>query len=122
MAHNAPVIRHRADCAEGEVTVMNPAILLMITYIFVVMVVQALGFGVSKLVDYINPSWSLLVFLVLFIGAFGLAWPIAVRLTEPKSLKGPLENDLKTLAERARTHCLRIGRQAIFARHRGRSG
>jgi hypothetical protein len=71
---------------------MNPAILLMITYIFVVMVLQAFGFGLSKLVDYINPASSLLVFLLLFIGAFGLAWPIAVRLTEPKSVKAALED------------------------------
>jgi len=74
---------------------MNPAILLLLTYIFVVMVLQALGFGVSKLVDYINPASSLLVFLVLFIAAFGFAWPIAVRLTEPKSMKDALKIDLK---------------------------
>jgi len=76
---------------------MNAAILLMITYIFVVVVLQALGFGISKVADYVNPDWSLLIFLVLFIGAFGLAWPIAVRLTEPKSVKDALESDLKTL-------------------------
>jgi hypothetical protein len=79
------------------ITVMNPAILLLMTYVLVVMVLQALGFGISRLVDYINPDLSLLVFLVLFMGAFGLAWPIAVRLTEPKSVKAALENDLKTL-------------------------
>jgi uncharacterized membrane protein YhaH (DUF805 family) len=66
---------------------MNPAILLLMTYVFVVMALQALGLGASRLVDYASPSWSLLFFLVLFIGAFGLAWPIAVRLTEPKSLQ-----------------------------------
>jgi hypothetical protein len=66
---------------------MNPAILLLMTYVFVVMALQALGFGASRLVDYANPSWSLLFFLVVFIGAFGLAWPIAVRLTEPKSVQ-----------------------------------
>jgi hypothetical protein len=64
---------------------MNPAILLVMTYLFVVVVLQALGLGISKLTDYVNPAWSLLVFLVLFIGAFGLAWPVAVRLTKPKS-------------------------------------
>jgi hypothetical protein len=71
---------------------MNAAFLLLITYAVVVIVLQALGFGVSKLVDYANPTWSLLVFLVLFMGAFGLAWPIAVRLTEPKSVKDTLNN------------------------------
>jgi hypothetical protein len=76
---------------------MNPAILLVMTYLLVVMFLQALGFGVSKLVDYVHPASSLLVFLLLFIGAFGLAWPVAVRLTAPKSLKDALKSDLKTL-------------------------
>jgi hypothetical protein len=66
---------------------MNPAILLLLAYVLVVMVVQTLGFGVSRLVDYINPAWSLPVFLLLFLVAFGVAWPIAVRLTEPKPVK-----------------------------------
>jgi uncharacterized membrane protein YhaH (DUF805 family) len=75
---------------------MNPAILLLMTYVVVVVVLQALGFGVSRLVDYMSPTWSLMVFLVLFMGAFGLAWPIAVRVTEPRSVKAALENDRKT--------------------------
>jgi uncharacterized membrane protein YkvI len=66
---------------------MNAALLLMMIYVFVVMVLQTLGFGISKLVAYVYPTSSLLVFLILFIGAFGLAWPIAVRLTAPKSVK-----------------------------------
>ena len=74
--------------AGGAIAVMNPAILLLLAYVPLVMVLQVLGFGVSRLIDYINPAWSLLVFLALFISAFGLAWPIAVRLTEPKSAKG----------------------------------
>jgi hypothetical protein len=65
---------------------MNAAVLLLVIYVFIVMIFQALGFGISKLVDYVNPASSMLVFLVLFIGAFGLAWPIAVRLTAPKSV------------------------------------
>ncbi len=70
---------------------MNPAVLLLATYVFIVMILQALGLGASKLVDYVSPASSMLVFLVLFIGAFGLAWPIAVRLTEPKSVKDALK-------------------------------
>ncbi len=49
---------------------MNAAILLMLTYVVVAIILQALGFGVSKLVDYINPSWSMMAFLVLFFCAF----------------------------------------------------
>jgi hypothetical protein len=76
---------------------MNAAILLLLTYLVVVVVLQAIGFAFSKAFDYVNPTGSLLFFLVLFIGAFGLAWPIAVRLTAPKSLSAALENDLQTL-------------------------
>lgn len=76
---------------------MNAAALLLMTYLLVVVVLQAIGFGASKLFDYMNPAGSLLFFLVAFIGAFGLAWPIAVRLTAPKSLSAALETDLQTL-------------------------
>jgi hypothetical protein len=76
---------------------MNAAILLMLTYVVLAIVLQALGFGVSKLVDYINPAWSMMTFLVLFFCAFAAAWPIAVRITEPKSVEDALENDLKIL-------------------------
>jgi uncharacterized membrane protein YhaH (DUF805 family) len=90
MAYNSSafVIARSRDRAGGAITVMNPAILLLLAYIPLVIVLQVLGFGVSRLIDYVNPAWSLLVFLALFISAFGLAWPIAVRLTEPKSVKG----------------------------------
>jgi hypothetical protein len=90
MAYNSSafVIARSRDRAGGAITVMNPAILLLLAYIPLVIVLQVLGFGVSRLIDYVNPAWSLLVFLALFISAFGLAWPIAVRLTEPKSAKG----------------------------------
>ena len=76
---------------------MNAAILLMLTYVVIAVILQVIGFGVSKLVDYVNPSLSMSAFLVLYFCAFALAWPIAVRITEPKSPEGALENDLKIL-------------------------
>src|SRR3954469_1757243 len=77
--------------------VMNAAILLMVVYIVVAFVLQAIGFGISKMVDYASPSWSMSVFLLLYFLAFGMAWPIAVRMTEPKTTEGALESDLKIL-------------------------
>jgi uncharacterized membrane protein YhaH (DUF805 family) len=90
MAYNSSAFMaaRSRDRAGGAITVMNPAISLLLTYIPLVIVLQVLGFGVSRLIDYVNPAWSLLVFLALFISAFGFAWPIAVRLTEPKPVKG----------------------------------
>ena len=58
------------------------ALLLMGTYILTTITVQFAGFLISRLVDLQFPNFSLMVFLVLFIAAFGLAWPIAVYIAE----------------------------------------
>lgn len=58
------------------------ALTLMITYVLTLFSVQFIGFLISRLVDYEYPTAGLMTFLVLFIGAFGLAWPIAVRIAE----------------------------------------
>jgi hypothetical protein len=58
------------------------ALTLMIVYVLTTFTVQFLGFLISRLVDYEWPTLGLMTFLILFMGAFGLAWPIAVRLTE----------------------------------------
>jgi hypothetical protein len=56
--------------------------ILLITYILTMIAVQFVGFLISRLVDYQFPAASLMTFLVLFIAAFGIAWPIAVRIAE----------------------------------------
>jgi hypothetical protein len=58
------------------------ALILMVTYVLTLISVQFIGFVISRLVDYQFPSFGLMTFLLLFIGAFGIAWPIAVRLAE----------------------------------------
>lgn len=58
------------------------ALTLMLTYVATVISVQFIGFLISRLVDYQFPSFSLMTFLILYLGAFGLAWPIAVRIAE----------------------------------------
>ena len=58
------------------------ALALMIIYVLTTITVQLIGFLISRVVDYEYPTLGLMTFLVLFLGAFGLAWPIAVRLTE----------------------------------------
>jgi hypothetical protein len=76
---------------------MNPALLLMGVYLLVTLVLQGSFILVSRFIDQFSEEWSLLVFLVLFMAAFALAWPIAVRITEPKTVEGALQNDLLTL-------------------------
>jgi hypothetical protein len=58
------------------------ALLLMIVYIFTTALVQFVGFLISRLVHTQFPSTSVMTFLVLFLAAFGIAWPIAVFVTE----------------------------------------
>jgi hypothetical protein len=58
------------------------ALTLMIVYVLTTASVQFIGFLISRLVDYEWPTLGLMTFLILFMGAFGIAWPIAVRITE----------------------------------------
>ena len=37
---------------------------------------------ISRLVDYQYPTFGLMTFLILFMGAFFISWPIAVRIAE----------------------------------------
>ena len=55
---------------------------LMGIFVLTAAVVQFIGFLISRAVDYQWPNVSVLVFLILFIAAYGIAWPIAVRITE----------------------------------------
>jgi uncharacterized membrane protein YkvI len=56
--------------------------LLMFIYLMTIAAVQMVGFGISRAVDVYYPTLGLMTFLVLFMVAFGVAWPIAVRITE----------------------------------------
>ena len=58
------------------------SLILMVTYVLTTLSVQLIGFAVSRLVDYEWPTLGLMTFLILFLGAFGIAWPIAVRIAE----------------------------------------
>lgn len=58
------------------------ALLLMGVYVLTTIAVQFIGFLISRLVDTQFPAFSVMVFLMLFLAAFGIAWPIAVRIAE----------------------------------------
>ena len=58
------------------------ALTLMIVYVLTTFAVQLVGFLISRLIDYEWPTLGLMTFLILFLGAFGAAWPIAVRIAE----------------------------------------
>lgn len=56
--------------------------ILMMVYVITAIFLQIIGFLISRLVDLQWPTAGLMTFLILFLGAFGLAWPIAVRIAE----------------------------------------
>lgn len=58
------------------------SLILMIVYILTTAVTQFVGFLISRLVNYQWPTGGLMTFLVLFLGSFFIAWPIAVRIAE----------------------------------------
>ena len=58
------------------------ALTLMIVYAITTITLQFLGFVISRLVDYEWPTLGLMSFLILFMAAFGIAWPVAVRIAE----------------------------------------
>lgn len=56
------------------------AIVLILIYILTSVVMQLVGFGISRAVDYEFPTAGLMTFLAFFLGAFFVAWPVAVRI------------------------------------------
>jgi hypothetical protein len=64
-------------------------------YIGVALAGQAIGFGMSSLVEGAFPWAGMPVFLAIFFGMLVLAWPIAVGLMDwlfPESLKTPVRS------------------------------
>lgn len=55
---------------------------LMGIYVLTAFVMQGIGFVISRVVDYQYPAAGLMTFLIIFMGAYGLAWPVAVWITE----------------------------------------
>ena len=55
---------------------------LMFVYAVTAAVMQFAGFLVSRLVEYVWPSFGLMAFLIIFMAAFGIAWPVALRIAE----------------------------------------
>jgi hypothetical protein len=53
---------------------------LILIYIITTIICQSVGFGISRAVDYRFPTAGLTTFLIFFLGAFYLAWPIAVKI------------------------------------------
>ena len=60
---------------------------ILIVYILIVVVGEAVVIGIGLALDRIYPIASLTVSLTLFFAVLGFGWPLAVRWTEPKHAK-----------------------------------
>ena len=58
------------------------ALTLLIVFVLTAIALQFIGFLISRVIEYQYPNVGLMTFLILFFVAFGLAWPIAVRIAE----------------------------------------
>jgi hypothetical protein len=70
-------------------------LVLLSIYVVVAIAGQALGYGISSLIDRAAPAAGLPVFLAIFLGMLALAWPIAVRLMNwlfPETLETPVRS------------------------------
>lgn len=58
---------------------------LMTLYAIIAFVLQALAVAVIYMFEGAIGSWSAVVFITAYLLMFWAAWPIALRLTEPKA-------------------------------------
>jgi hypothetical protein len=76
------------------------ALMLIGIFVATAAVLQFIGFLISQVVTTFMPTAGLLSFLVMFLAAYGIAWPIAVRIAEWLIVK--LGYDLQQAEPRAR--------------------
>ena len=56
--------------------------ILIVCFVLTAIVLQFCGFLISQVIDRIWPTAGLLTFLICFLAAYAIAWPIAVRIAE----------------------------------------
>lgn len=64
---------------------MMSAVRLMIAYIVIAFAFQAVSLTIGMMTESLLAGWSMPIFLTVYLAAFWLAWPLAVRLTEPSA-------------------------------------
>ena len=56
--------------------------ILLVVFVLTAIVLQSCGFLFSQLIDRIWPTAGLLTFLIIFLAAYAIAWPVAVVIAE----------------------------------------
>jgi len=64
---------------------MSSSLWLMTAYVVIAFALQAVAVAIGMVLDQLFPSWSMVLFMCLYFAMFWLAWPIALKLTEPRS-------------------------------------
>jgi hypothetical protein len=65
---------------------MSSSLWLMTAYIVIVFALQAVSVAIGMVLDRVIPSWSMIAFMGIYFSMFWLAWPIALRITEPRTV------------------------------------
>jgi hypothetical protein len=58
---------------------------LMTAYVVIALALQAIAVVIGAVLDRAIPAWSMIAFMCVYFTMFWLAWPIALRITEPRS-------------------------------------
>lgn len=66
---------------------MNSSLWLMTAYIVIAFALQAIAVVLGMVLDSLLGGWSTPAFLTIYFLMFWLAWPIALRITEPSVQK-----------------------------------
>jgi hypothetical protein len=85
----ARIIGHRRTPRPGPAGIVMDALILIGAYLVLVVIGQAIGFGLNLVLAAYVPWLALPAFLTIFMAMFWVAWPIAVRITEPRASKSP---------------------------------
>lgn len=60
---------------------MHSGIIVLSAYVAFTIVLELIAYFIGRQVEAYFPAWSLVAFLVMFLAALGIAWPLAVMVT-----------------------------------------
>lgn len=64
---------------------MSSSLWLMTAYVVIAAALQAVAVVVGMVLENVLAGWSMPIFLGIYFLMFWLAWPIALRITEPRA-------------------------------------
>jgi membrane protein implicated in regulation of membrane protease activity len=74
------------------------SLILMLTFVVLVVIGQAINVAIAMQIDRYSEGASLVVFFVLLVVAIIVAWKLALRLTEPKDDREQTKENVRRAA------------------------